>query len=74
VRCGSSLAASRTDPLELPLAVTLTAAIVFVVANAAPLMDLSAVGRQVSTTIIGGTYRMWLKANRSRPRSTGTIR
>lgn len=60
-RCGFSLATSRADPLELPLALTLTAAIVFVVANAAPVMDLSAVGRQASTTIIGGAYQMWLE-------------
>ncbi|HRF74805.1 MAG TPA: paraquat-inducible protein A, partial [Accumulibacter sp.] len=54
-------AARPTDPLELPLALTLTAAIVFIVANAAPLMGLSAVGRQASTTIIGGAYQMWLE-------------
>lgn len=60
-RCGFGLAARPTDPLEIPLALTLTAAIVFIVANAAPLMGLSAVGRQASTTIVGGAYQMWLE-------------
>ncbi|MCB1940769.1 MAG: hypothetical protein KDI53_01760 [Candidatus Accumulibacter sp.] len=39
-RCGFVLAARPSDPLELPLVLTLTALIVFVVANAMPLMDL----------------------------------
>jgi paraquat-inducible protein A len=32
---------------------------VFIVANTAPLMGLSAVGRSASTTIIGGSQVMW---------------
>jgi len=59
-RCGFTLAARRTDPIERPLALAVTAAIVLVVANAAPLMDLSAVGRRASTTIAGGVYEMWV--------------
>ena len=51
VRCGYSLAARPSDPLQIPLALTVSAAIVFVVANAAPLLGLSAVGRHASTTI-----------------------
>jgi len=31
------------------------------VANTIPLMSLSAVGRQASTTILGGAYEMWLQ-------------
>ena len=49
------------DPIDLPLALTVTAAIVFIVANTTPLMGLSAVGRQASTTIMGGAYQMWLQ-------------
>jgi len=59
-RCGYTLAARPTHSLELPLALTVTAAIVFVIANTAPLMGLSAVGRHASTTIIGGAYQMWV--------------
>lgn len=63
-RCGFVLAARPSDPLELPLVLTLTALIVFVVANAMPLMDLSAVGRYASTTILGGARQMWLDGER----------
>ena len=60
-RCGSTLATQTIDSLDRALALTLTAAIVFIVANTSPLMGLSAVGRQASTTIIGGAYQMWLQ-------------
>jgi paraquat-inducible protein A len=58
-RCGQTLAARPPDPLNRPLALTIAAALVFLVANTSPLMGLSAVGRQASTTIIGGTLEMW---------------
>jgi paraquat-inducible protein A len=60
-RCGYILATQPTDSLDRALALTLTAAVVFIVANTSPLMGLSAVGRQASTTIIGGAYQMWLE-------------
>ena len=60
-RCGHTLATQPPDALDRTLALTLTAAIVFIVANTSPLMGLSAVGRQASTTIIGGAYEMWLQ-------------
>lgn len=63
-RCGFLLAARPRDPLELPLVLTLTALIVFIVANAMPLMDLAAVGRYSSTTILGGARQMWLDGER----------
>jgi hypothetical protein len=52
---------NRSDPLDRALALTLAAATVFIIANTAPLMGLSAVGRQASTTIIGGAYEMWMR-------------
>ena len=61
LRCGETLASRPIDPLDLPLALTVTAAIVFIIANSAPLMGLSAVGRSASTTVIGGAYQMWLE-------------
>lgn len=61
LRCGETLAARPADPIDLPLALTVTAAIVIIVANSAPLMGLSAVGRYASTTVIGGAYQMWLQ-------------
>jgi len=61
VRCGSTLARQPSGPSDLSLALTLAAAIIFILANTSPLMDLSAVGRTASTTIIGGAYQMWLQ-------------
>ena len=60
-RCGHALATRPIDPVDRPLALTLAAAIVFLIANTTPLMGLSAVGRRASTTIIGGAYEMWLQ-------------
>ncbi len=58
-RCGHKLATNRPDSLEWSAALTLTAAIVFIVANLSPLMELSISGRQASTTILGGAREMW---------------
>jgi len=60
-RCACTVATRLAEPIDLPLALTITAAIVFVIANTAPLMSLSAVGRFASTTIMGGAYDMWLQ-------------
>ena len=60
-RCASTVATRMAEPIDLPLALTITSAIVFVIANTAPLMSLSAVGRFASTTIMGGAYDMWLQ-------------
>lgn len=58
-RCRNTLASRPADPLDRPLALTLAAAIVFLVAHTTPLMGLSAVGRRASTTIAGGALEMW---------------
>ena len=58
-RCGGTLATRPTDPIGRPLALTVAAALMFIVANTSPLMGLSAVGRHASTTIAGGVYEMW---------------
>ncbi len=57
------LAHGRADPLDRPLALTIAALIAFVIANTTPLLGLSAVGRQSSTTIIGGAREMWLQGS-----------
>src|SRR5258706_14699686 len=50
------LADSRS--LQRPLALAVAAAFMFVVANTAPLMSLSAAGPTAGTTIAGATYEM----------------
>ena len=49
------------NPIDRPLALTMTALIVLIIANTAPLMGLSVVGRHASTTIVGGAYDMWVQ-------------
>ena len=61
LRCGAQLAKQPAVPSDLPLALTVAAAILFLVANTSPLMNLSVVGRTASTTIAGGAYQMWLQ-------------
>lgn len=60
-RCAYTVATRTADPVDRPLALTITALILLIIANTAPLMRLSAVGRHASTTIVGGAYEMWLK-------------
>jgi paraquat-inducible protein A len=60
-RCGDVLATRPADSLDCPLALTIAAAIAFIVANTMPLMGLSAVGRHASTTIGRGAWEMWLQ-------------
>jgi paraquat-inducible protein A len=61
LRCGCALAKQPAVPSDVPLALTVAAMIVFLLANLSPLMDLSVVGRVASTTIVGGAYQMWLE-------------
>ena len=58
-RCGTVLATNKPGSNERTLALAIGAAMVFVIANAFPLMGLSAAGREVDTTIIGGAWTMW---------------
>ena len=59
-RCGRTIAANKRDSINRVLALTVTALIVFVVANVEPLMSLSVAGRESRTTILGGAVEMWL--------------
>jgi paraquat-inducible protein A len=58
-RCRVTIARRPVDAIGRPLALTVAAAVVFLIANTAPLMGLSAVGREASTTIMGGALEMW---------------
>ena len=60
-RCRCVLASRPPGHSDLPLALTCTAAVVYLVANLLPLMGLSVVGRSASTTIVGGAYEMWMQ-------------
>jgi len=62
-RCGEILATHPAHPLDRPLALAIACMIVVVIANAAPLMTLSAAGRTSTTTLAGGAYEMWLQGS-----------
>ena len=62
-RCRVIIARNPVDPIDRPLALSLAAAAVFVIANTMPLMGLSAVGREASTTILGGAREMWTRGS-----------
>lgn len=59
MRCGRALARHPVHGLDRCLALSITAAILLIVANITPLMVVSAGGRTSSTTIIGGAIQMW---------------
>jgi paraquat-inducible protein A len=58
-RCDKELWRRREDSLDRTLALTLAAALLYVVANAVPMLGLSAVGHQASTTVLGGAQHLW---------------
>ncbi|MCP4637243.1 MAG: paraquat-inducible protein A [Methyloversatilis sp.] len=59
VRCGAVLARNPPDSLDRTLALTLTAAILYVIANAWPLVGLEMQGRRVEVTLIGAVQALW---------------
>jgi paraquat-inducible protein A len=59
-RCGRTLVKQPTGSRDLPLALTIAAAIALIIAFTLPLMELHVVGRFASTTIPGAALQMWL--------------
>lgn len=59
-RCGRTLVKRPSGSRDLPLALTIAAAIALVIAFTLPLMELHVVGRFASTTIPGAAYEMWV--------------
>lgn len=58
-RCDKELWRHREDSINRTLALTLAAAVLYVVANSVPMLGLRVVGRQASTTVIGGALHLW---------------
>jgi paraquat-inducible protein A len=58
-RCNRELWRRREDSLNRTLALTLGAAILYVVANSIPMLGLTVVGRQAQTTVLGGAMHLW---------------
>ena len=58
-RCDKELWRRREDSLNRTLAFAIAAAMLFLVANSVPMLGLSAVGHQASTTVFGGARQLW---------------
>src|SRR5882672_7338677 len=58
-RCGTELWRRRENSLDRTLALTLAAAVLYLVANTVPMLGLTAVGHAAFTTIIGGAQQLW---------------
>jgi paraquat-inducible protein A len=58
-RCDKELWRHREDSLNRTLALTLAAAVLYVIANTVPMIGLTAVGREASTTVVGGALHLW---------------
>ncbi|HTY55578.1 MAG TPA: paraquat-inducible protein A [Candidatus Binataceae bacterium] len=58
-RCDEEVWRRREDPLNRALALALAAAVLYVIANSVPMLGLTIVGRQASTTVFGGVQQLW---------------
>jgi paraquat-inducible protein A len=58
-RCDKELWRRRQDSLERTLALSLGGAVLYIVANTLPMLGLTAVGHQASTTVLGGVEHLW---------------
>jgi paraquat-inducible protein A len=64
-RCNEELWRRQEDSLRRPLALTIAAALLYMVANAVPMLGLSVVGREAFTTVFGGAEHLWYVGWRS---------
>jgi paraquat-inducible protein A len=58
-RCDNELWRRREDSINRTLALTLAAAVLFLVANTVPMLGLQVAGRAASTTVFGGAAHLW---------------
>ncbi len=58
-RCNKELWRHREDSLNRTFALTLAAVVLYIVANSVPMLGLTIVGRDASTTVIGGAQHLW---------------
>jgi paraquat-inducible protein A len=58
-RCDEELWCCHAHTLDRPLALTIAAAILYIVANSVPMLGLTVVGREAFTTVFGGAEHLW---------------
>ena len=58
-RCNKELWRRRVDSLNRTFALAIAAVVLYIVANSVPMLGLTIVGRDASTTVIGGAQHLW---------------
>ena len=58
-RCDEEICRRREDSLHRTLALAIAAALLYVIANSVPMLGLTVVGREASTTVLGGAMVLW---------------
>jgi paraquat-inducible protein A len=58
-RCDKELWRRREDSLNRTLALALASAVLYLVANSVPMLSLTILGREASTTVLGGAMHLW---------------
>src|SRR5215469_5454522 len=59
LRCGTELRRGHEDSLNRTLALTVAAAVLYIIANTAPMLGLTAAGYESFTTVAGGAVKLW---------------
>ena len=59
-RCDKELWRHREDSFNKTFALTLAALVLYIVANTVPMLGLTAVGHEASTTVVGGAQQLWI--------------
>ena len=60
-RCGAHLHVMGTYDLTRPLALTVTALVLFVIANVYPMVMMEVQGARITTTLLRAVHELWLK-------------
>jgi paraquat-inducible protein A len=58
-RCDETLWHRRADSIDRTLALTVAAAMLYVIANTVPMLGLTILGHAASTTVLGGAMHLW---------------
>jgi paraquat-inducible protein A len=64
-RCDKELWRRREDSLNRTLALGVAAAVLYLIANTAPMLGLSVAGRSAYTTVFGGAAQLWIDGRKA---------
>ena len=59
-RCDKELWRHKPDSFNRTFALTVAALVLYIIANAVPMLGLHAAGRSAFTTVVGGAHQLWL--------------